>query len=158
MSQYPIQFHLRHKGSQPFGQPGSSSPSTQNLATICLQSFQSLLGLHSNHRIHSPIRHLRYLLLVRVRNCGWGEWLKLSDDANNNSEDENKTDHIISYLVSMTGKPTEAASAMVPGPAFVTRISAATMYSGILVMKPSPTTSTRPLPLVPFVSAESSAC
>ena len=35
----------------------------------------------------------------------------------------------IIYLVSMRGNPTEAASAMVPGPAFVTRTSAATMQN-----------------------------
>ena len=34
------------------------------------------------------------------------------------------------------GKPTAAASAMVPGPAFVTKMSAATIYSAIFVVNP----------------------
>mmetsp|Transcript_17270 Transcript_17270/g.22454 ORF Transcript_17270/g.22454 Transcript_17270/m.22454 type:complete len:205 (+) Transcript_17270:401-1015(+) len=47
-------------------------------------------------------------------------------------------------LVSMTGKPTAAASAMVPGPAFVTNTSEAAIYSAMFVINPRPTTLTCP--------------
>mmetsp|Transcript_12677 Transcript_12677/g.16005 ORF Transcript_12677/g.16005 Transcript_12677/m.16005 type:complete len:270 (+) Transcript_12677:22-831(+) len=48
-------------------------------------------------------------------------------------------------LVSMIGSPTDAASAIVPGPAFEMRMSAATIYSAMFVMNPSPTTFTSPV-------------
>mmetsp|Transcript_5771 Transcript_5771/g.8509 ORF Transcript_5771/g.8509 Transcript_5771/m.8509 type:complete len:228 (-) Transcript_5771:1063-1746(-) len=50
-------------------------------------------------------------------------------------------------LVIMTGRPTAAASAIVPGPAFDTKTSAATMTSAILSTNPRPITSTFPLAL-----------
>mmetsp|Transcript_14983 Transcript_14983/g.34288 ORF Transcript_14983/g.34288 Transcript_14983/m.34288 type:complete len:337 (-) Transcript_14983:728-1738(-) len=56
-------------------------------------------------------------------------------------------------LVIITGRPTAAASAIVPGPAFDTRTSAATMYSGMFVRNPSGMMSTVPFVVVVVVVA-----
>jgi hypothetical protein len=58
---------------------------------------------------------------------------------------------VAAYLVSMIGKPTAAASAIVPGPALDTNTSEATMYASIFVTNPRPTTVT-----LPFFSITSS--
>mmetsp|Transcript_21308 Transcript_21308/g.46527 ORF Transcript_21308/g.46527 Transcript_21308/m.46527 type:complete len:209 (+) Transcript_21308:348-974(+) len=58
-------------------------------------------------------------------------------------------------LVIRTGRPTAAASAIVPGPALDTKTSAATMYSGMLVRNPSGRIAT--LPLVGAVASAAAA-
>mmetsp|Transcript_13702 Transcript_13702/g.39308 ORF Transcript_13702/g.39308 Transcript_13702/m.39308 type:complete len:211 (-) Transcript_13702:147-779(-) len=59
--------------------------------------------------------------------------------------------------VSMTGSATEAASAIVPGPALDTNTSAATIYSAMLDTNPRGTTLTRPVAQALLSSSPSTA-
>ena len=154
---YPSQFRPRQGGYLPASRWHSLSPRVPIPEAKPRLSFQSRKVLRSSHHSRFPKPHRHSQILVRARNFGQvgSKVHEFEGSITFTLYCAIASPESSSYLVSSTGSPTDAASAIVPGPALVTRISAATIYSGMLEVNPRPITST--FPTLPLVFADSSA-